>query len=68
MTLFDWLATPGGEALTRALSLLLTATAAYIAFLARQQSKKNQDLLDGHLAQHVEDATSGKTEGLEHNP
>ena len=58
MTLFDWLSTPPGLGIVNAFTLLIVAIAAYISYLARSQSAKNEKLIDGHIQQHVDDALS----------
>jgi hypothetical protein len=57
MTIVDWLNSPEGAALVRALTLLLVAIAGYLSFLARQQSVDNSKKLDGHLEEHIVEAT-----------
>jgi hypothetical protein len=39
MGLFDWLVTPGGQELSHALSVFLTAIAAYYAYRAHENTK-----------------------------
>lgn len=53
MTFWDWLASPIGIEAQHAVITLLLALAAYLSFLAHRQSKTNQQLLDGHLEQHM---------------
>lgn len=57
MNAFDFLLSPAGIELTHAVILLITATAAYVAYLARRQSKQNSELLNGHIAEHTNEAS-----------
>jgi len=53
MTLFDWLVAPQGQALTNAFILVLVAGAGFLSYLARQQSSKNESLLNTHIDAHL---------------
>ena len=49
MTLFDWLATPGGAEFSHAVVLLVVSAAAYLSYLAHRTAGKTQDKLDEHI-------------------
>lgn len=53
MTFFDWLASPLGVEFQHALIGLILALAAYLSYLAHRQAKSNEELLNGHLEQHM---------------
>lgn len=53
-----WLSVPPGAGLVRAVSVLLTAAAAYLAYLAKRQSEQNAKMLNGHMESHVEHLTN----------
>lgn len=53
MNVFDWLASPTGVELQHAIIGLILALTAYLSFLARRQAKSNEQLLNGHLEQHM---------------
>lgn len=55
MTFLDWLASPIGVEAQHAVIALVLAVAAYISYLARRQAKHNEQLLNGHIDQHVVD-------------
>jgi hypothetical protein len=51
--LAQWLNTPDGSALAHGLALLFTSVAGLFSVWARNQAKKNETLLNGHLKDHV---------------
>lgn len=53
MTFFDWLASPGGVQLEHAVVILLLSAAAWFAKMARDQSRDNARLLNGHIEEHA---------------
>jgi membrane protein implicated in regulation of membrane protease activity len=62
---YTFIQSPPGLQLLNAVTLLIAAVAAYLSHKAResadgarQQSERNHELLDGHLAQHVQDASN----------
>lgn len=53
MGFWDWLVTPGGQAVAHAVEILLIAVAAVLSALAARIARDNRELLNGHLAQHM---------------
>lgn len=53
VTLFDWLATPSGQAVAHGLEVLLIALAALISAYSVRIGKSNNKLLNGHLRDHL---------------
>ncbi len=53
MDFWTWLASPIGVEAQHAVIGLVLALSAYLSYLAHRQSKANQQLLDGHLEQHM---------------
>lgn len=60
MTLWDYLATPGGQELTHVVVLLVAGLAALLSAWAGRIAHKNSKLLNGHLAQHLRDLELGR--------
>lgn len=52
MTFWDWIGTPQGIAVTHAVVLLLTSTAAILGAIGARISTGNRKLLNGHLREH----------------
>ena len=64
MEFYAFIQSPPGLQLLNAITLLIAALAAYLSHKAkesadgaRQQSERNHQLLNGHLAQHMRDAS-----------
>lgn len=56
VTVWDFLATPGGVELEHALITLIVAVAAWFSYMAHRQSSNNAKALNSHLEQHVLEA------------
>lgn len=57
----NWLSTPGGSELLHALTLLITAIAAYVGYRAHETASSNAKMLNHHLDQHILDAANRNT-------
>lgn len=56
VTIWDFLATPGGVEFEHAVITLIVAVAAWFSYMAHRQSSSNAKALNSHLEQHVLEA------------
>lgn len=58
MTAWEWLASPDGHAFAYTVIALMNAVIVAISLRNNREIKKQQTLLNGHLARHERDAAS----------
>jgi len=51
--LLEYATSPAGQELTHGIVLLTVAIASWITYQTREQAKRNERKLDGHLEQHL---------------